>query len=324
MGILFALFTALCFGINPTVIGKIKTKPVQQQIGTTFTLFIFSLIVFAFTFQTTKDNLTQGNVLKIILISIASGICMTFGQYLQYKSFSYLGTSNGFALSTASILVFNGILSVIIFKDWTTPYQLILGFSSILLIIVGAFMLSYKDKKKKVQEENVAHEEKKRKFIIGLIIIILEGLLFSGNILLPKFLLNDNVAPTTILLFQSIGGVIGALCFICFLIIYGNIKIKKDPNYNKEVIFDKRSFLSIIPGTIYSIANLSLIYANQLIGTAISNSLSQICVSISTLMSLFILKEYKTKTKKELILMISGAFVVALGGVLIGLTALDI
>jgi len=235
MGILLSLLTAVLYGVSPTFIGKVKTKPLQQIIGTCIGLFIVALITFAFTFKVTISDLQAGNVLPIVLISIASGMFLAFANFFQYKSYSYLGTSIGFALTTAAILVLNSVFSYIIFKSWQTPYQLGLGFSSLAIIIVGVFLISFKDKMNQPQE-STDDKSSKKKTIIGLIIILLSGIMFAAYMLTPSLLLVDNPYlqlnqrpdATTVLLFQSIGGLIGSLFIVIYVKIFEAIKSRKE------------------------------------------------------------------------------------------------
>lgn len=329
LGYLLSSLAALCYGANPTIIGKIKTKPYQQALSTIFMLFIVGILMFFINFQTSISYFNSPNITKIIVISTISGISYTFAQILQYKSFDYLGTSKGFAFSTASILVFNAIFSLILFKDWNTTSKLLLGFGSILVIIIGAFLLSFKEKK-----EGETKVINKKKFMIVIAIILIEGIIFAVNLLSPNLLFRESnilifgesmyvegLLPTSILIFQSSGSLISMIIYALIIHFKDNMKVKKDETYEKTVLLNKRNLLGLIPGLIQAIGNMSLVYANSLIGGAIANSLSQVCAAISTIFSLIFLKEYKGKTKKEITMMLVGSLLVAIGGVAIGFTA---
>lgn len=334
LGFLLSLLAAFCYGINPTIIGKIKTKSYQQAIGTIFTLFIFGTIMFLINWNTSISNLSTFAT-TIIVISAFSGICYAIGQTLQYMSLEYLGTSKGFAFSTAFILIFNSIFSLILFNDWNTTSKLLLGFGSIAIIIVGAFVLAIKEKKEKVEESEEIKKENKKKFIKGIIICLIEGIIFGLYLTTPSLLLKENtftifgfgpfyvegLAPTTILIFQSGGSLITILLIALFIHIKDNKKAKENNEYEKTILFNKRSLLAIIPGIFQSVGNLSLTYAAPMIGTAIANSMAQICAAFSTIFALLILKEYVGKTKKEVFYMILGSVLVAVGGISIGFTA---
>lgn len=325
MGYFLSLITALLFGINPTVITKAKTRPFQQLISTSIALFIFGAIIFACTSSNTISELTSGNMTQIILVSMLCGFVYSFAQVLQYKTLDLLGPAKGFALSTASILVFNALFSVIIFKEWQTPYQLGLGFGSIFVIIIGVFVISYREKKKNSGDQDTFSQNKeKMDFILGLMIVIIQGLLFSVYLLAPRYLYNAGVTSFTIIPFQGLGTLVGT-GILCIIIIFVNkYKSKKDENYVPEVIVNKRSIYGLSSGLVQCLANLCLLIANSYIPSAVANSLSQLCVIFSTFFSLLVLKEYKGKTKKELICMIVGSIIVGIGGVAIGFTGLNL
>lgn len=344
MGYLLSVLSAIFFGLNPSVIVKIKTKPYQQAFYTILGLFIFSICIFFITFNDSISDLNTPLIGQIIFFSAFSGLCYAFAQILQYKTIELLGAGKGFAFSTASILVFNALFSLMLFNEWTNLNEYLLGFSSLLIIIVGAFVLALKDKSKCVQIEESIEEKKKskKKFIYGIFIVVLQGIIFGGNLLSPQLILKENtftifnlgpfyienLHPTSILIFQASGALItiSLLIFIKFLI---NRSKKNEEKINnceekeeKTLLFNKRFFLALIPGIIYSFGNICLVYSNTMINSSIANSLTQICCAFSIIFSFIILKEYKGKTKKELLYMISGSLLVAIGGVMIGFTSL--
>lgn len=326
MGYFLGVLAACFFGINPSLIAKSKTTALQQQICSAVSFLFIATITFLICYQTSFGDLSAENSYQMVLLALLSGCAYCGSMFLQYFSFDFFGPTNGFALSTASILIFNGILSVIIFKDWSTAYQLGLGFSALALVIIGAFLLNFHEKtdSDKEKEKEDSKNSKKSRYIVGIFLVILEGLLMSVYFLLPKFLLNNETAPTTIFFFQSIGNIFATIIMSAVFAFIGYRKIKKGITTEKVVLINKNSLLGLIPGTSNTLGNLCLIYANMLVGTAIASSLSQTCVVISTLISFIILKEYKTKTKKETIAIIVGSLLVAIGGVAIGLTGLDI
>lgn len=65
-------------------------------------------------------------------------------------------------------------------------------------------------------------------------------------------------------------------------------------------------------------ANLTVMLSNEMNGLAVGWTLSQMNVIVATLGGLFILKE--KKTKKEMAFVIAGMILIALGGILIGIT----
>ena len=76
----------------------------------------------------------------------------------------------------------------------------------------------------------------------------------------------------------------------------------------------------MIPGFVWAVANITLIYSNKMNSAAVGFSLSMMSVVVSTFATLFILKE--KKSKKEMVFLITGTIIVAVGGIMIGLTKL--
>lgn len=282
MDLLIALIPALMWGINPTVIGKIGGKPIQQQLGTAFGAMIFAIAVFLFT----QPTITMA----VILGSAVSGIFWSVGQLLQYKSYQILGTSKAFAISTGFNLIFNSLFGVIVFKEWDTSIKLILGFIALAIIILGAVCTSYSDNK---EESNIK---------TGVIILIIAAIGFTAYSCAPRFV---NAGGVEAVFPQAVGMVAGSLILCLF-----------EPKDIKK--FDVMTFKHIIPGLIWSVANIALIYANLLNGVAIGFTLSQMCVVVSTICSLLFLNE--NKSKKELKYTIIGVVLVTIGCILIGCT----
>ncbi len=71
-------------------------------------------------------------------------------------------------------------------------------------------------------------------------------------------------------------------------------------------------------GVLFAIANITVMFSNQMNGVAVGWTLSQMNVIFSTLGGLFILHE--KKTPKEMRFVIAGMVLIAIGGILIGIT----
>lgn len=46
MNLLIALIPAICWGLNPTIVGKIGGKPIQQQLGTALGATLFAVVIY--------------------------------------------------------------------------------------------------------------------------------------------------------------------------------------------------------------------------------------------------------------------------------------
>lgn len=282
MDLLVAVIPAIMWGINPTLVGKIGGKPIQQQIGTALGALVFAVVVFLIT--------SPAITVTVVIGSMISGMFWSFGQLLQYKSFQVLGTSKAFAISTGLNLVFNSLFGVIVFGEWNTSINLILGFSALAVIVLGSSLTSYSDDKEKSDLKK------------GVIILIIAAIGFTAYSCSPRFV---NAEGIQAVFPQAVGMTIGSLV----LSIFESKDIKK---------FDSVTFKNIIPGLTWSIANIALIYANQLNGVAIGFTLSQMCVAVSTICSLTILHEQKSK--KELKYTVIGVVLVIIGCIMIGFT----
>lgn len=282
MEIVIALIPALAWGINPTVVGKIGGKPIQQQLGTALGALIFAIGVFLF--------MHPAITVPLIIGCGISGLLWSLGQLLQYKSYQLLGTSKAFAISTGFNLIFNSLFGVIVFKEWNTTTKLLLGFGAIAVIIVGAVLTSYSENKEDSDLKN------------GIIILIIAAISFTAYSCAPRFV---NAGGIEAVFPQAIGMIAGSLILSLF-----------EPKDIKK--FGSMTMKHMIPGLIWSIANITLIYSNLYNGVAVGFTLSQMCVVVSTICSLLFLNE--NKSKKELRNTILGVVLVTIGCILIGCT----
>lgn len=312
MGYLLGIIAAILWGLKPPTISLIKSKAIIIQLGTAIAVLLFSLIVFFCTYNTSINDLFSNNGHTIILYSFLSGLFWAIGQFFQFLCYVLLSTSIGFALSTATTLISNALLAVILFQDWKTPQQLILGFSALAIIIIGAIFTTYK-------KEKSNNKASVKNYILGILFAVIAGILFAFYSNLPRYA-TSVASPTSSLLPHGIGTFIGSIFAILIYYLIEFKKHKKDPSFEITSLKDIKLLYALIPGLLSSGANILLIYANTYIGSAIAYTLTQMAVIISTLISLFILKEYKNKTKREIIFILIGVVLILIGGILIGLT----
>ncbi|MBC1606068.1 glucose transporter GlcU [Listeria rocourtiae] len=281
MDLLVALIPAVMWGIMPLVVSKIGGKPYQQTLGVTFGAFIFAIGMYFYS--------TPQFTGTILLVSFVSGIFWTVGQLNQFRAFTHIGVSKAMPLSTGMQLVGTSLFGVFVFQEWGTTAKLVLGFSALVFIIVGISLTSYQQ-----------HKSKGNNMKQGMVALIISSLGYVAYVVILRAF---NISGWEAILPQAVGMVIAAIAFSF-----------KD----RKTFFLKETWLSIIPGVIWSIGNLALLISNTVIGVAISFSLSQMGVVISTLGGILLLGE--KKTKRELILVIIGIILVGAGGFMIGLT----
>ena len=285
MNILIALLPSIIWGVMPILVNKIGGKPIQQSIGTAGGCFIFGTIIYLLV----RPEMSQ----TLIIGCILSGLAWSVGQLMQYKSYVMLGTSKAFALSISFEMILNSLVAVLIFHEWVTPFQLILGFSSIAIVIVGGIMTSYSDQK-----------EKSTDYKRGVLVVLCAAI---GFVLWNSAIKYVNADGLPAVLPQSVGMLAGTLV----LGFISERSVKK---------FDKTTLRLLFTGLFYSLANFSLIYSNKLNGVAIAYTLAQLCLVVETILGITVLHEQKSKA--ELRHSILGVAFITLGCIMVGFTSM--
>lgn len=281
MEILVALIPALLWGILPVIVNKLGGKPINQQLGTAFGCGILALGIFIFA----RPEITRA----VFLGCMVSGLAWSVGQLMQYKSYVILGTSKAFALSISIEMVLNSLVGVLIFHEWKTSNQLILGFSAIALVILGGNLTAYTSHKGKSDLKK------------GLITLVIGACGFCLWNYAIRFVNADGLPA---IFPQAVGMVIGSL----ILSLFEDKSIKK---------FSAVTFKQILPGFIYAGANIALIFANKLNGVAVGYTMAQLCLVIETVLGLLFLHEEKTPA--ELKCSIAGAVLITAGCIMVGM-----
>ena len=126
MNILIALIPALGWGIFPLIAGKIKNgQPANELTGLGTGALIVGII------HPTNSNLT------IFSLSLISGIFWTIGQSGQFISMRNIGISKTMPLSTGLQLIGNTLIGAIIFGEWTSGSQYLIGTLALVLITLA-------------------------------------------------------------------------------------------------------------------------------------------------------------------------------------------
>lgn len=287
LNLLIGLFPALMWGILPIILTKIGGQPIHQMMGTTLGALVVALIIFVFTHS--QVHFTW----SIVILCFISGLFWSVGQMNQYRAFNIIGVSQTMPLSTGLNLISNSLFGVIIFGEWATTTKLILGFSAIVVIILGVSFTSY-------QEERSRKETKQLKK--GIWILLLSTVGYVGYATLPNFTHGNG---WTTFLPQVSGMVVGTLIHTLF-----------EPK--EREILKKESWLNLISGMLFSLGALGYLISLQLNGVAIGYTLSQMGVVLSTIGGILFLHE--KKNHKEMGFVILGLILICAGGVLIGLT----
>lgn len=281
-----ALVPVLAWGSVGLISGKLGGSANQQTLGMTWGALLFAII----TTLVSPANFLAHNNMKLWIAGILSGLFWSLGQNQQFHAMKAVGISKAVPISTGAQLVTNALAGVILFHEWTTGRQLTLGTIALVILVVGSGLTALRDKSTVVGEQS---EDWKR----GTTALTLSTIGYLGYTVVVNLL---NVNAQAMVLPQAIGMVAGASVFA----------LGKDA-------FKKGTFKNIITGLVWGTGNLCMFQATAAIGLAISFSLSQTGIVISTFGSILLLGEHKTK--REMVYITIGSLLVIVGGVMLGL-----
>lgn len=292
--ILLGLVPAIGWGFQGIVMQKIGGNTANKQMGMVLSALVLGIIVLAVHPISWTPTL--------IAAAALNGIPWSVGQILQIKAFDYLGVSRTMPVSTGLTLLGTTLLGAFVFHEWTQTWQFVAGFVALALIIVGVACTAY-------QENKDDGSIDLKRGIVALVISSIAYLFYSaaGTVFAVDGL--DLIFP------QAIAMVCSTVVIACFLC---SKTAPEGIGDREQGVFGKKSFQNMIAGVLFAAANFAVILSTQLNGLAVGWTLGQMNVIVSTLGGLFILHE--KKTKKELTFVVAGMVLVALGGILIGIT----
>lgn len=281
--ILLALLPALMWGSIPLIVSKVGGKPIQQLLGTTMGAMVMAVIIAIFF----KPEYTM----LAIVTGFISGAFWALGQYLQFQSFQIISVSKAMPISTGIQLIGTSLFGVIVLGDWKTSTELWLGFSALVLIILGAIMTSYQQKK---NSDDTGALKK------GLLVLFISGIGYVTYAVLTNYFEVDGI---TAILPQSIGMFIAGLLFSL-----------REKDVKR---FDSKTFKNIFAGIAWGIGNFGLFVSSGEVGIATSFALSQLNVVVATLGGIYLLKE--EKTSKERVFVFMGIGLIVIAGFMLGI-----
>ncbi|WP_265455851.1 GRP family sugar transporter [Enterococcus sp. HY326] len=283
MDFLIALVPMVMWGSVGLVSGKIGGTANQQTLGMTLGALLFASVVFIIV----RPVLTWWT----ILIGVVVGICWSAGQNGQFHAMKHLGVSVGLPMSTGMQLVLNTIAGAVLFHEWTRTKDFVLGIAALILLVLGAYLTARQD-----DQSQPRTPDKMLDFGKGLRALVYSTLGYGAYTIIVTWADLDALA---IILPMSIGMNIGALSFAA-----------------KKLTLNQYVWKNMISGLMWGLGNVCLLVTVQTLGLAVSFSLSQMGIIISTLGGIFILHE--RKTKKELLFVIFGCLSIIAGGILLG------
>lgn len=285
-GIIYALITAACWGSISVVSHKIGGSSQNQILGESYGILLFALVYY-FIEQPTIN-------LETMLVGVASGLFYCWGQNQQFRGLEALGVSMGMPLSTAAQLVITTLAGAFVFGEWTDQRDYVFGFAALLILILGAVFTSKKEK----TADTPAQTGNKQQ-VIGIVAVLLSGVGISLYSIVNKAFSPD---PAALILPQAVGVLIEGFA--------------ASSTQSPRKLNSRFTYYNIVLGLLWALGNLFYTQAVHMSGLAISFSLSQMGVVISTLGGILILREHKTR--KELAYTLIGCGLVILGGVLLG------
>lgn len=281
MGILIALVPAIAWGSIGLVSGKLGGTAHHQTLGMTIGALVFAMGVYL-VYQPALDA-------KLIIVGLISGFFWTLGQNKQFQSMKLAGVSSTLPVSTGLQLIANTLAGVLLFREWTSARDIILGIVALAFLIIGVRFTTVSDTK----ETDDPADSSKKAWLQALALSTLGYALYTITINA------SGVNALAVILPQSVGMLVGALLFSW-----------------KQNVRSKYTVRNILTGLIWGIGNIFMLLAMKEIGLAVSFSLSQMGIIISTLGGIWFLGE--TKTKREFKFVILGCLLVIVGGIVLG------
>ena len=275
VALLIGLGPLIGWGLFPTIASKFGGKPVNQIIGTTIGTLIFAGVFYLSTghsFPTGTD----------LFFAILSGAGWSFGQIMTFKAFEYIGSSRAMPVTTAFQLLGASLWGVFALGNWPGISHKIIGFSALIVILIGARMTVWSEKTEATSSNYL------KKAVVILLIGEIGYWLYSAA---PQA---TDIGGKAAFLPQAIGMVIVA-------VVYGLINMKKENAFTNKI-----TWLQIISGFFFAFAALTYLISAQpdMNGLATGFVLSQTSVVLATLTGIYFLNQ--RKTSKEMVITIIG------------------
>lgn len=275
VALLVGLGPLLGWGLFPTIASLYGGKPVNQIFGATVGTLIFAA-VFA---------LIQGRALPTgmdLVFSLISGAGWAFGQIITFKAFALIGSSKAMPITTAFQLLGASLWGVFALGDWPGVTNKIIGFTALLVILIGARMTVWKETQESQYSKNLKR---------AVILLLIGEIGYWAYSAAPQA---TDIGGMQAFLPQAMGMVIVA-------VIYALMNLKHQNAFTESV-----SWKQIISGFFFAFAALTYLISAQpdMNGLATGFVLSQTSVVLATLTGIYFLKQ--KKTPKELVITIIG------------------
>ncbi|SES70295.1 glucose uptake protein [Olsenella sp. KH3B4] len=276
--ILIGLIPALGWGFQGIIMQKIGGTTANKQMGMVLTALVMSIVV------ALVDPIAWSPAL--IAAAAVNGIPWAIAQILQIKSFDYLGVSRAMPLTSGMQLILTSVIGAFYFNEWPHAWQMGVGFAGIALIIVGTVLTTYTE----AGQETTSKSDIRK----GVIITAISSALYVAYATAARFF---NVDSFQILLPQ-------AMFMLAATIVISIIVSKRDSVDGVfgrvEGVFGLKSWQNMLTGVLWSVANIAVLFSNQVNGVAVGWTLANMNLIFATLGGLFILHEKKTPRSSSL------------------------
>lgn len=206
-----------------------------------------------------------------------------------------IGISKTVPISTGLQLAGNALAGVLLFHEWKTGHMIVVGTIAVVVLIAGAALTSLRDRAN-ISDSASGHDD----VSTGARAIALSTV---GYVLYTIIVNYANVNAKAVVLPQAIGMLAGAIIFALI-------------SHSGQDVLKKASYKNIITGLVWGTGNLFMFLSIPAVGLAISYSLAQSGIVISTFGSIFLLGE--KKTSKEMFYVVLGSVLVIVGSALLG------
>ncbi|PIO80874.1 glucose transporter GlcU [Pediococcus damnosus] len=287
MGIIIALIPAIAWGSIGLVSGRLGGTAPQQTLGMTMGAIVFAI----FTWFLYQPTLTS----EVWVAGIVSGLFWAVGQGMQFTSMKKIGVSKTVPLSTGLQLAGNALAGVLIWHEWKTGKMITMGTVAVICLIVGATFTSLRDK-------NDKEHNKDEDMGAGIRALIISTIGYIGYTVIVRF---ANVNAKAVILPQAIGMFIGAVIFV----VISKAAVTAFKN--------RHTWANMLTGIIWGVGNIFMFLAIPRVGLAISYSLAQAGIVISTFGSIWFLGEHKTH--REMQYVVFGSALIIVGSTILGM-----
>ncbi len=276
------LLPAIVWGIMPVALYYFKGSVFEQLMGTTMGTLIMALLFFI----CEKPILDGGT----FFLALLSGMAWSIGQAGQYWSYSRLGVSKVFPISTGLQIVGNSVIGGLGLREWQGNIAVLKGFIGMFIIVIG------------ILASNIVigqHSKPQNRSIKDYMVLVTSTVGYWGYSFFPKLINHEN--PVAALLPQAIGMVLMALIVVKILI-------------HNQKFSSYRIRLNIIGGLLFGVAAMAYLASIALNGLVNAFLMSQLNMVIATLLGIYLLKESQQVSVWHLY---TGLLLIVIGGLII-------